>query len=427
MQSKATWDKEDKVVSFRYRQLPKGPFMPRFFATSAKGIENVTAEELKRLGAHDVEPTFGGVYFEGDNELLYKANLWLRTATRILLPVRDFAAKTPEMLYDQVRRIKWESYLNPEKTFVVDCSIAGQKKLGGDRPPARDQERGRPPRGPRTERGLNHSLYVSLKIKDAIVDQLRMKQGARPNVDKENPDVRINAYIHGGRCTLSLDASGHSLHERGYRLRGAHAPLKETLAAAVLELTGWDSKTPFIDPMCGSGTLALEAALKALNIAPGLFRDQFGFFGWPDFDAALWERIVDEAQHQALRRAESPIVGYDRDREAVATAIDNAQRARLLKAVHFEKRDISALTPVGEKPGVVVVNPPYGERLGDEEELQGLYSLIGDLFKQRMKGWTGFIFTGNRELAKSVGLRAARRIELFNGPIECRLLRYELY
>ncbi|MBI3542183.1 MAG: RNA methyltransferase [Deltaproteobacteria bacterium] len=395
--------------------------MPKFFATTAKGIEAVAAEELKLLGAVDVEAGYGGVHFEGDLELLYKACLGVRTATRILMPVRDFAAKNPEMLYDQVRRIKWENYLNPEKTFAVDCTVAGAKALK-----ARDGRIDAPPApGPRG--GLSHSHYAALKIKDAIVDQLRQKQGARPNVDTESPDLRVVAFINNERCVLSFDASGASLHERGYRLRGAKAPLKETLAAAILMLSGWDPRTPFIDPMCGSGTLVLEAGLMALNIAPGLFRDRFGFFGWPDFDEALWTKVSDEAKAQVRRRVEAPIAGYDADRDAIASALDNAKRAGLSKSVHFEKRTIETLEPAGSAAGTLVVNPPYGERLGEVEELKALYGQLGDLFKQKMKGWTCFIFTGNRELAKSVGLRASRRFELFNGPIDCRLLKYEMY
>lgn len=392
--------------------------MPRYFATVAKGIESVTAEELKRIGARNVDPSFGGVYFEGDLETLYRANLWLRTATRILMPMREFAAKTPEMLYDQVRRLKWENYLDPDMTFSVDCTIAGSKKLKG--PAATSAPR---PRG----EGLNHSRYAALKIKDAIVDQLRMKQGARPNVDTENPDLRVVAYLNNGRCTISLDASGASLHERGYRLHGAQAPLKETLAAAIILMSGWNPRTPFIDPMCGSGTLPLEAALIALDLAPGLFRDRFGFFGWPDFDRGLWQKVTDEAREKVRRRLDSPIVGYDRDRGAISTALENTGRAGLGKFVHFERRELDRLEPVGVVPGTLIVNPPYGERLGEVEELKGLYQHLGDLFKKQMKGYTAFIFTGNLELAKSVGLRASRRFELFNGPIECRLLKYELY
>ncbi|MBI3558322.1 MAG: RNA methyltransferase [Deltaproteobacteria bacterium] len=401
--------------------------MARYFATTAKGIESITAEELKRLGAENIEQSFGGVYFEGANELLYRANLHLRTATRVLMPIREFAAKTPEMLYDQVRRIKWENYLNPQMTFAVDCTIAGSKTLRRTMG-AENLPRPRLPGDPEPLRErLNNSRFAALKVKDAIVDQLRQKQGARPNVDAEQPDIQVVAYLHGGRCILSLDSSGVSLHERGYRLRDAGAPLKETLAAAIIELSGWDTATPFIDPMCGSGTLPLEAGLTALKIAPGLFRERFGFFSWPDFDEALWTRVVDEARAKINRRIEAPILGFDQDRDAIATALENSKRAGLTKLVHFEKRGLESLAPVGDKPGTLIVNPPYGVRLGEVEELKSLYTMLGDLFKQRMKGYTAFIFTGNLELAKQVGLRAARRIELFNGPIDCRLLKYDLY
>lgn len=407
--------------------------MPRFFATVAKGIEPVTAQELVRLGATKIEPTYGGVYFDGSMETLYRANLWLRTATRILMPMREFSAQTPEMLYDQVRRINWDNYLNPDLTFAVDCTIAGAKSLKrgqddrNDRSEAPEISRFKS-RPPRVQGGLNHSRYAALKIKDAIVDQLRLKYGSRPNVDTERPDLKIVAYLNSGRCMISLDSSGPSLHERGYRLEGASAPLKETLAAAIVELSGWDPKTAFVDPMCGSGTLPLEASLKGMNIAPGLFRDRFGFETWPDFDKATWLKLINEAKEAVLKRPLAPIMGFDRDRDAVATALENSKRAGLTRIVHFERRSIETLEkPKDSESGTLIVNPPYGERLGDVEELQGLYKLLGDLFKQRMKGYNCFIFTGNLELAKHVGLRASRRIELFNGPIECRLLRYEMY
>jgi putative N6-adenine-specific DNA methylase len=227
---------------------------------------------------------------------------------------------------------------------------------------------------------------------------------------------------------LSLDASGRSLHERGYRIQDSGAPLKETLAAALVDLSEWDLKTPFIDPMCGSGTLSLEAAIKALNIAPGLFRDRFGFMGWLDYSESLWGELVEKAQNKVKRRLDAPVLGFDQDRYAIAAAIENATRAGLNKSVHFEKRSIESLEPVAGKPaGVVILNPPYGERLGEVEELKGLYKLIGDLFKQRMKGYQGYIFTGNLELAKHVGLRSAKRMILYNGAIECRFLKYTLY
>lgn len=406
--------------------------MPRYFATSARGIETVTAEELKKLGATGVEVGLGGVYFDGDQALLYKANLWSRTASRILMPLREFAAKTPQMLYDQVRRVHWEEYLNPDVTFAVDSTISGMKSLGKGAREARQatrlptDDRYNRDRAPRE--GINHSHFAGLKIKDAIVDRLRTKFGARPNVDTARPDVRITAYFSKeGRCILSLDATGRPLHERGYRLEGARAPLKENLAAAIIELSGWDPKTPFIDPMCGSGTLPLEAALKALDIAPGLFRPDFAFFRWPDFNESLWTQVLEQARARALKKTEAPIVGFDRDRDAIATALSNAKNAGLLKAVHFEKRNIEQLLPSTDQAGTVIINPPYGERLGEVNELKELYKLLGDLFKQRMKGWTGYIFTGNLELAKSVGLQASKRTVLYNGPIECRLLRYEIY
>ncbi|MEW6057063.1 MAG: THUMP domain-containing protein [Bdellovibrionota bacterium] len=389
--------------------------MSQYFATTSKGIEPITAEELRSLGANEIHVMPGGVSFEGDQRLLYRACLSLRSASRVLVQVREFAAKTPEMLYDQVRRVKWQDYLDSDKTFSVDCTISSSKRereLEGDKP---------------SNSRLSHSHFVALKIKDAIVDQLRLKQGARPNVDVKDPDLRVNAYLKEGRCILSFDASGPSLHERGYRIHGALAPLKENLAAAVVAMSGWDGKSPFIDPMCGSGTLVIEAALKALNIAPGLYRKKFGFFRWPDFNQELWREVLEEARQKALKKLDFPIVGYDVNARMVASALENAAQAGLSRVVHFERRSIEALQPVGKSPGVIIVNPPYGERIGEEQSLQALYKTMGDAFKQRMKNWKAFVLTGNLELAKHVGLKAARRHILFNGPIECRLLRYDLY
>lgn len=401
--------------------------MSKFFAVSARAIEQVTAAELLKLGAENVEPTYGGVRFDGDLGLLYRSNLWLRTTSRILMPIKEFAAKTPEMLYDQARRLKWEKIIPIEKTFAVTVT-------SGDRESARRDERDHGDRGPgrrqpSAERGLTNTHYVALKIKDAIVDQLRLKLGARPNVNTDDPDIRIHAHLKSGRCELSLDSSGGSLHERGYRTEGAAAPLKETLAAAIVELSEWDTKTPFLDPMCGSGTLCIETALKALNIAPGLFRRRrFAFESWPDFDAALWTQVVEEARAQALQKPFAPIVGYDRNRDAVAAAIANAKQIGLSRAVHFERREIENLQPIGQSAGTLIVNPPYGERLGDNQsEIEALYKLIGDMFKQRMKGWKAYLFTGNLDAAKRVGLHTSRRTILYNGRIECRLLKYDLY
>jgi len=374
------------------------------FAVTPRGVEPVAARELESLGAAGVSPDAGGVHFQGDRELAYRAHLELRSAERVLVFLREFSAATPEMLYNQVRRIDWLQHLRPHMTFAVSCVISRRGEPGGP----------------------NHSHFTALKIKDAIADDLRKRAGERPDVDVADPDVRVHAYVLGKRCRLSLDASGEGLHRRGYRQATGAAPLKESLAAAVLELAGWDEKTPLVDPMCGAGTLVLEAALRARGIAPGLLRERFAFMRWTDFDAPLWARLVAEARARVRPAAPAALCGYDRDRQAVELAREAARALGVERDVQFEVRELAACAPPEGPPGLVVSNPPYGVRLGAEGGLEALYAGLGDVLKQRFRGWSAGVLT-TPEHARQVGLKPARRIPLFNGPIECRLLRYALY
>ena len=421
----------------------------KYFAVAARGIEPVTAEELKQLGAKEVEAVTGGVHFSGDIELLYRASLWLRTASRILRPVREFAAQNPEMLYSQARRVRWEDFLDPSKTLSVQATIeaTGQREeerpAGGGRgrddrrPGGRGRDpsggfgRGRDTRGrdsfrpdPR-KRGIDNSMYAALKVKDAIVDRLRREQGARPNVDKEYPDIIVHAHFAGGRCILSLDATGSSLHERGYRTRNAPAPLKETLAAAIVELTGWDCQAPFFDPMCGSGTIVIEAALKAMRIAPGLSRKKFGFQRWPEFDGKAWQKVVDEAKRAQIAPPAGGIYAADVDPESITLAEENARRAGVEKAIRFEVRRFEETVAPHPGPGILVCNPPYGARMGDNSALQPMYEQFGPILTERFHGWKGFVLAGNLPLARHISLEATEKFRLNNGPIECRLLKFE--
>ncbi len=401
----------------------------KYFAVSARGLEPVTAAELVKLGAQEVHPVFGGVHFEGDMRLLYRASLWLRTASRILRPLREFAAQNAEMLYSQTRRVRWEDYLDPSKTLAVNATIEGAANRA-EHAKANPSERRGPPRGKSSARkpapeGINHSMFAALKIKDAIVDRLRREQGVRPNVDKENPDILVHAHFAGGRCTLSLDATGSSLHERGYRIKTTTAPLKETLAAAIVDLTGWNSAVPFFDPMCGSGTLVIEAAMKAMHIAPGLARTSFGFQRWPQFDGKAWQEVVDEARKEKLTAPPCEFIATDCDHTAVESAQDNARRAGVEKFIRFEVRQFGAMMPPTGQPGFLVTNPPYGARLGQEEELKGLYDEISEVLKARYSGWQVFIMAGNLNLARHITLTATQKVKLNNGPLECRLLKFE--
>ena len=386
-----------------------------FFATTAKGMEPVLVQELRDLGAENVQESRAGATFEGTIETAYRACLWSRIANRILLPLHTFPASTPEKLYGGAKSIRWSDHVSARGTIAVDFST--------------------------THSEITHSHFGALKVKDAIVDQLRSVQGERPSVDIKQPDVRINVYVNADQATVSIDLSGDSLHRRGYREEGVPAPMKENLAAAILAFANWkkiaDDGGAFIDPMCGSGTLPIEAALIAARVAPGLAREYHGFLGWKNHDSKLWDRLCDEARDLEIRdtKKQPMIVGYDQDLNAVRAAIAHVERAGLRGRVHIERKTFAELEPVtprftlpeGSIRGLVVLNPPYGERLGVEEELKVLYSQIGDTFKKKFQGWEGFVLTGNPALSREIGLKPKRRIPLFNGAIECRLLRYELF
>ncbi|MCC3592998.1 THUMP domain-containing class I SAM-dependent RNA methyltransferase [Microcoleus sp. PH2017_28_MFU_U_A] len=374
--------------------------MNQYFATVARGLETIAAQELESLGAQDVKPDFTGVYFAGDRALLYRVNLWSRTIFRVLMPIAEFRCYDSNMLYREVQKIPWDEYLEPHNTLAVNCT-------GGNE-------------------NLNHTHFTALQVKNAIADQQRLQFNKRSNVDVENPDLLINLHIHRDRAILSLDSSGGSLHRRGYRPAMGLAPLKETLAAALLEMAEWTADLPFLDPMCGSGTLPLEATLKALNIAPGLFRDKFGFMTWRDFDEPLWDKLWAEAENSELPELKEIIAGCDRDSDMLDQARINAQQAGISGKIKFARTELSELEAPTDR-GVLICNPPYGERLGDASELGDLYKMLGDIFKQRFKGWNAFILTGNKELGKQVGLRTSKRIPVFNGSIPCTLLKYELY
>lgn len=384
-----------------------------YFATTFTRFESITAKELEGLGGQDIRIGSGGVFFSGPLEILYKANLHLRTANRILVLLKKFSARTPEMLYDQVRRIKWETILTPEMTFALDAMVSGKA-------------------WPK----MQNPQFIALKIKDAIADQMRFKCGERPNVDRDNPSVKIAAFLENGECWLSLDSSGARLHERGYRSQQQEAPIKETLAALLVELSGWDPSTHLIDPMCGAGTIPIEALLKALGYPPGLLRKRFGFSYWKNFDASAWESVKRTAEAQLetniqqMDRHGKRIYGFDQSSRAIRIALQNYQKLGLPSLIHFEKKSFETLNPQDfalQKAGTLLLNPPYGERLGEEPELETLYQNIGSSLKHRFKGWSAWIFTGNRELLKHVGLKSKIKIPMKNGPIETRFVNYELF
>lgn len=377
----------------------------RFFATAPLGLELLLAQELRDLGIPEVAEAKAGVAFGGDLETAYRVCLWTRLANRVLLPIAQFPADSPEALYAGASRIEWADHMDAEATFAVDFAANRSQ--------------------------ITHTLFGAQRVKDAIVDYFRARSGTRPSVDLAEPEIRINLYLDRDLATASIDLSGDSLHKRGYRLDGGKAPLKENLAAAILLRAGWPKLAAaggqFIDPMCGSGTLPIEAALMAANVAPGLRRSWFGFLGWRGHRAGLWQTLRDEAQAQAQAGLEHlpPIVGYDIDRAAVHTALANVERAGLRGRVHIERKAMAEARP-RLAHGLVVANPPYGERLGEEETLVPLYTGLGATLREHFQGWQAAVFTGNPELAFKLGIRARRFYALYNGALECKLFNFEI-
>ncbi len=372
--------------------------MDRYFATCGRGIEPVLADELRELGAADVRPGRGGVHFAGDRALLYRANLWLRTAIRVLWPILEAPVTSPDELYDAVGGVDWSRYLTPDHTLAVDCNV-------------RDSH-------------ITHSKYAALKTKDAICDQFVARTGRRPSVDVDEPMVGLNLHIYKDQAVLSLESSGESLHKRGYRPIQTRAPLNEALAAALVLRTGWRGATAFADPLCGSGTLPIEAAWIALRRPPGLTRKRFGFQGWMDYDVRLWTELRDEARRGVGKRLAAPVVGSDARRDAVSFATGNARAAGIGHLVRFTVQDVRNFHPPEGPPGTILCNPPYGERLGEERELRPLYRTLGDVFRERCVGWSVFVFTGNTALAREIGMESVEQVALFNGKIPCRLLKF---
>ena len=379
----------------------------RLFASAPRGIEPLLADELRALGGENVKETRAGVTFDGDLTLAYRVCLWSRVANRVLLPLAQFPAPTPEALYDGVRGVDWATHLDQNGTLAVEFNAYRS--------------------------AITHTHYGALKVKDAIVDQFRERTGVRPSVATNEPDVRINVYVHADVASLSIDLSGESLHRRGYRADTVTAPLKENLAAAILLRAGWPAIAreggALVDLMCGSGTLPIEAALIAGDSAPGLERTYYGFLRWLGHDAAIWEALLAEARvrREAGIKNLPPIRGYDSDPAAVRVALVNVERAGFTGAVHIERRYLAdCRSEHVDHAGLVVVNPPYGERLGEESELPGLYRVLGEVLKRCYEGWRAAVFTGNPDLGKVMGLRAHKMHVLYNGAIECKLLHFEV-
>lgn len=375
----------------------------KFFATCPKGLEPVLFDELQALNVETPKQTLAGVYFSGGLEAAYRACLWSRVANRVLFELHRCPAGTAEALYQGVQELKWLEHMRPEGTLLID--FTGQSE------------------------GINHSRFGAQKVKDAIVDQIRDETGRRPSVDRQKPDLRVNVHLQRGEATIAVDISGDSLHRRGYRLQSGAAPMKENLAAALLYRCGWPEKArqgqALLDPMCGSGTLLIEGALMAADIAPGLLRRDYGFSYWTQHNNALWQTLLGEARERrevGLKRVTSRFEGFDADAKVLNIARDNARRAGVENLIHLERRELSRLShPAIDTQGLVLTNPPYGERLGDEPTLFFLYQHLGERLKAEFAGWQAAIFTGNPELCKMMKLAADKTYKLYNGAIPSQL------
>lgn len=367
-------------------------------AKTLYGFEDLLEQELRQLGAMEIKKGVRNVSFVGDKGFMYKANMALRTAIKILKPIRTFRVHNEQDLYDQVYKMHWDKYLKPTGSLAVDATLHSQV--------------------------FTHSKYVALKTKDAIVDKFRNTTGQRPNVDLRFPDLKINVHIDRQVCTISLDTSGESLHKRGYKTATNIAPINEVLAAGLVMLSGWDGQSDFMDPMCGSGTVLIEAAMIACNIPPNLMRKEFAFERWDDWDVDLFEKI-EESLLKKTRDFHHKMIGYDKSPSAISKAKANIKNAHLEDFIKVQHEDFFKTRKAGEEKLHMLFNPPYGERL--DIDMQAFYKSIGDTLKQGYPGTDAWFITSNLEALKYVGLRPSRKIQLYNAKLESRLVKYVMY
>ena len=370
----------------------------KMVAKTLFGLEDILAQELRQLGASDVEKGVRSVSFSGDTGFMYKANLCCRTAIKVLKPIATYQIKNEEDLYNAVKKIDWSKYMRVSDTFAINATVNSQE--------------------------FTHSQYVALKAKDALVDQFRENTGSRPSVDLKFPGLSIDIHIKFNTCTISLDSSGVSLHQRGYRTSTNIAPINEVLAAGLLLLSGWKGHSDFLDPMCGSGTMLIEAAMIACNIPPNLNRKQFAFENWHDWDPDLFD-IIEESALKKIREFHFTIVGYDKAPSAVEKAKENIKNAELGEFITVRQEDFFKTEKEKERHLQMVFNPPYGERLA--VDIESFYKEIGDTLKQNYKGTEAWFITSNLEALKHVGLRTSRKIKVYNGALESRLVKYDIY
>lgn len=371
-------------------------------AKTFKGLESVLADELIELGANDVQIQRRAVSFTGDLSTLYRANFCLRTASRVLVPIAEFRAKTPDDVYEAAKQIDWSKFMDVTSTFTIDSTVYSEE--------------------------FRHSQYITYRVKDAIADWWTEREGKRPSVKLMDADLYINVHIAANKVTISLDSSGESLHKRGYRVTTTEAPINEALAAGMLLMAGWNGQSDFYDPMCGSGTLLIEAALIAQNIAPGVFRKSFAFYKWKDFDAELMEEIYnDDSRERAFAHT---IYGSDASYYAVQAALKNVQSAsqqRFIQVRQIRLQEIKRTSEAMNQPAFVVMNPPYGERLAQNKDVMRLYADIGTTLKHQFTGSTAWIISSNEDALKCIGLKPSKKIHLLNGELDCLFNQYDLF
>ncbi len=367
-------------------------------AKTISGLEDVLLNELETLGATGVMKLNRAVSFAGDTELMYRVNYTCRTALRILKPLFHFEILEQKDLYEKMYEFPWEDYLDAEHSLAIDAVISYTV--------------------------FTNSQFVAQKSKDAIVDRLRDKLGKRPSVDLENPDLKVNVHLFKDSCTVALDSSGQSLHRRGYRKSTGPAPINEVLAAGLIKLSEWDAVTPLYDPMCGAGTLLIEAAMLAKNMPAGYFREEWGFMKWRDFDSALWEKVRNECNAHS-KESQLKMHGSDRSDRAIESARENLRFTNLYEDITLEVKSFEDSAPPFEK-GFILTNPPYDERLQIEDSL-AFYKMIGDTLKRKYAGYTAWLISSDLESIKFIGLRPSRRIPVFNGPLECRFIKFDLF
>lgn len=368
-------------------------------AKTFKGLEEVLASELVTLGANNVQLGRRAVEFTGDKALLYRSNMCLRTASRVLVPLMTFKAKDADEVYAHVKQVNWGQYMTLQTGFQIDATVYSET--------------------------FRHSRYVTYRVKDAIADWWTEREGKRPNVRLSNPDLYINVHIAAEQVTLSLDSSGESLHKRGYRVAHTEAPINEALAAGLLLMAGWKGETDLYDPMCGSGTMLIEAALIAQNIAPGIFRKGFAFEKWPDFDKDLFEEVYNDDSQE--REFTHRIFGSDASFYAVQAALKNVKASGQQRFIEVKQIRIQEIKRENPTPALVITNPPYGERLAQDKDVLRLYGDMGTAFKHQFAGSTAWVISSNEEALKCIGLKPSQRIKVLNGELECLFNKYELF